>query len=166
MPVLALNSGRIWPKRPESCVEVVEATTIDLSSARAGPPSRMAATAMRQRRLSMTVPRGWRSDEQVAGDECPRLGSSRRGEEGGGGAGLDHPAARQHDDLARQPPRLAEIMGRHHDLDAARDDGADDVLERLGCRRIEARRRLVEKQHGGIARQRAGQGKALPLAAP
>src|SRR5258708_38757560 len=99
MPVLALNSGRIWPKRPESCVEVVEATTIDLSSARVGPPSRMAATAMRQRRLSMTVPRGWRSDAQVAGDEWPRLGGSRRGGEGGGGARPDPPAPRPHDDL-------------------------------------------------------------------
>ena len=36
MPVLALNSGRIWPNRPESCVEVVEATTIDLSCAQRG----------------------------------------------------------------------------------------------------------------------------------
>src|SRR5260370_41933624 len=106
MPVLALNSGRIWPKRPESCVEVVEATTIDLSSARAGPPSRMAATAMRQRRLSMSVPRGWRSDEQVAGDECPRLGGSRRGEKRCGGTGLSHPAARQAAERAPHPPRL------------------------------------------------------------
>ena len=36
IPVLALNSGRIWPNRPESCVEVVEATTIDLSCACTG----------------------------------------------------------------------------------------------------------------------------------
>src|SRR5260221_2933349 len=71
----------------------------------------------------------------------------------------------QHDDLARQPPRLAEIMRRHHHLDAALDDGADHVLERLGRGGIETRRRLVEKQHGGIARQRAGEGKALLLAA-
>ena len=39
MPVLALNSGRMWPNRPESCVEVVEATTIDLSCASAGAAS-------------------------------------------------------------------------------------------------------------------------------
>ena len=32
---MALNSGRMWPNRPESCVEVVEATTMDLSCAEA-----------------------------------------------------------------------------------------------------------------------------------
>src|SRR5260221_11308987 len=126
MPVLALNSGRIWPKRPESCVEVVEATTIDLSSARAGPPSRMAATAMRQRRLSMTVPRGWRSDEQVAGDECPRLGGSRGGEEGGGPPGLGHPAPRPHDDPPGQPPRPPQALGRHHEPRGPPPDCAGD----------------------------------------
>src|SRR6516165_9684185 len=35
MPVFCLNSGRMWPNRPESCVEVVEATTMDLSCAEA-----------------------------------------------------------------------------------------------------------------------------------
>src|SRR5436190_2243151 len=40
MPVLALNSGRIWPNRPESCVDVVEATTIDLSCACTGEAAR------------------------------------------------------------------------------------------------------------------------------
>ena len=36
MPVLALNFGRMNPNSPESCVEVVDATTIDLSWASAG----------------------------------------------------------------------------------------------------------------------------------
>src|SRR5262245_36402969 len=35
MPVFCLNSGRMWPNRPESCVEVVDATTMDLSCAEA-----------------------------------------------------------------------------------------------------------------------------------
>src|SRR5262245_36857720 len=35
MPVFCLNSGRMKPYRPESCVEVVEATTMDLSCAEA-----------------------------------------------------------------------------------------------------------------------------------
>ena len=56
-------------------------------------------------------------------------------------------AAMQQHDLAGEPPRLAEIVRRHHDLDAARGDGADDVLDRLGGGGIEARGRLVEKQH-------------------
>jgi len=33
MPVLALNSGRMCLNKPESSVEVVEATTIDFSCA-------------------------------------------------------------------------------------------------------------------------------------
>jgi len=36
MPVLALSSGRMCPNRPESCVDVVDATTMDLSWASAG----------------------------------------------------------------------------------------------------------------------------------
>src|SRR5215471_6983910 len=50
MPVLALNSGRIRPNSPESCVEVVEETTIDFSAfARAGE------TASRATKAPMTV---------------------------------------------------------------------------------------------------------------
>src|SRR5258707_334327 len=135
MPVLALKSGRIWPKRPESCVEVVEATTIDLSSARAGPPSRMAATAMRQRRLSMSVPRGWRSDEQVAGDECPRLRGLPAGAQSGrlarprggpqgiadvaGGAAPQHRRALEHDGA---PPRRADALAAPGDASARRGE--------------------------------------------
>src|SRR5262245_22543801 len=33
MPVLVLNRGSMWLNKPESCVEVVDATTIDFSSA-------------------------------------------------------------------------------------------------------------------------------------
>src|SRR5215467_10416630 len=35
MPVFCLKSGRMKPYSPESCVEVVEATTMDLSCAEA-----------------------------------------------------------------------------------------------------------------------------------
>ena len=56
MPVLALNIGRMWPNRPESCVEVVEATTIDLSCATAWPANtRLAVAAMIKRRVSMFI---------------------------------------------------------------------------------------------------------------
>src|SRR5262249_17799125 len=45
-PVLALNSGKIWPNSPESCVEVVEETTIDFSAfARAGETASRATKA-------------------------------------------------------------------------------------------------------------------------
>ena len=73
-------------------------------------------------------------------------GASKKG---CGGARLDDAATMQQDDLAGQPPRLAEIVGRHHDLDAARGDGADHVLDRLGRGGIEAGGRLVEEQHVG-----------------
>ena len=69
------------------------------------------------------------------------------------------------DDVAGKPARLAEIMGRHHDLDAAAADSADDVFDRLGGDGIEARGRLVEEQHGRIARQRPRQRQPLLLAA-
>ena len=78
---------------------------------------------------------------------------------------LDHAAAMQQHDLAGEPSRLAEIVRRHHDLDAARGDRADDVLDRLGRGGIEARGRLVEKQHLRVARQRAGKRQPLLLAA-
>ena len=73
IPVLVLNSGRRWPNSPESWVEVVEATTIDLSCASAGEPIRASAVAR------MTKLRRWGrpvlpcipndSDQQLAGDE-------------------------------------------------------------------------------------------------
>src|SRR5262249_9528700 len=50
MPVLALNSGRMWPNRPESCVDVVEATTMDLSCARAGAAATSVMVAAKRTR--------------------------------------------------------------------------------------------------------------------
>ena len=96
-----------------------------------------------------------------------RRASSVRGESknSAAGAALDHAAAMHQHDLAGEPARLAEIVRRHHHLDAARGDGADDVLDRLGRGRIEARGRLVEKQHLRIAGERARQRQPLLLAA-
>src|SRR5262245_60335406 len=82
MPVLALNSGRMWPNRPESCVEVVEATTMDLSCARTGPAATRATVAAKTSRLrrvgmvlSSYVPYrgvGDGSDQQLAAHELAR----------------------------------------------------------------------------------------------
>ncbi len=71
----------------------------------------------------------------------------------------------QEHDVAGEPARLAEIVSRHHHLDAARGDGADDVLDRLGGGGIEARGRLVEQQHGRLAGERAAERQPLLLAA-
>src|SRR5215467_4142566 len=71
MPVLALNSGRIWPNSPESCVEVVEETTIDFSAfARAGETASRATKApmtVSSRDITRNPPFGWKS-HNVAGE--------------------------------------------------------------------------------------------------
>src|SRR5215831_18860759 len=51
MPVLALNSGRMRPNKPESCVDVVEATRMDLSCARAGAAATSVIVAAKTTRL-------------------------------------------------------------------------------------------------------------------
>ena len=81
-----------------------------------------------------------------------------------GPVSIDAAAVKQ-DDVAGQPPGFAEIMGRHHHLDAALADGADDILDRLGGGGIEARGRLVQEQYGRVAGERARQREALLLAA-
>src|SRR5215472_6678040 len=71
MPVLALNSGRIRPNSPESCVEVVEETTIDFSAfARAGETASRATKApmtVSSRDITRNPPFGWKS-HHVAGE--------------------------------------------------------------------------------------------------
>src|SRR5262244_525983 len=68
-------------------------------------------------------------------------------------------------DLAGEAPGLAEIVGRHHNLDPARSNGADDVLDRLGRGRIEARGRLVEHEDLRLLGERARERQPLLLAA-
>src|SRR5713101_4106149 len=123
IPVLALNSGRMWPNSPESCVDVVEAATIDLSCAKAEAPNATpAVTAIRQRRVNISTPPIFPSDQQLSGDELLCLAGLRRVEERRCRAGFDHAATVEHDDFARQAPGFAEIVGRHHHLDAAPAD--------------------------------------------
>src|SRR5215472_14456477 len=176
MPVLALNSGRMWPNRPESCVEVVEATTMDLSRAPTGPAAMratVAATTSRLRRvgigtlLFMFLYRGVGdgSDQQLAAHEPARLLGPGVGKECVGRAALDHAAAMDEHDLAGETPRLAEIVRRHHHLDPARSNGADDVLDCLRCGRIEARGRLVEHEDLRFLGERARERQPLLLAA-
>src|ERR1700674_4501424 len=56
-------------------------------------------------------------------------------------------------------------MGRHHYFEATGDDGLNHILERLGRRRVKTRRRLVEKQHGGISSECTCQRAMLLLSA-
>src|SRR5215467_7994338 len=120
MPVLALNSGRMWPNRPESCVEVVDATTMDLSRAPTGAAAMRATVAVktsRLRRIGMVLSfiflyRGISdaSDQQLAAHEPARLLGPGVGKECVGRAALDHAAAMHEHDLAGEALRLAEIV--------------------------------------------------------
>src|SRR6516164_1593876 len=176
MPVLALNSGRMWPNRPESCVEVVEATTMDLSRAPTGPAAMratVAATTSRLRRvgigalLFMFLYRGVGDglDQQLASHEAARLLGPGVSKECVGRAALDHASAMHEHDLAGEAPRLAEVMRRHHHLDPARSNDADDVLDRLGRGRVEARGRLVEQENLRLFGESARERQPLLLAA-
>ena len=132
---------------------------MDLSCATAGEAN---ATAQRERAAgggtASSSPRS-RAAGRRRGMSSPRRFAVNR-KNAPRVAGLDDAAAMQQHDVAGEPARLAEIVGRHHHLDAARGDGANDVLDRLGGGGIEARGRLVEEQHGRIARQRAGRAPA------
>ena len=68
-------------------------------------------------------------------------------------------------DVAGEPAHLAEIVRGHHDLDAGSRRAQHDLLDAAGRGRIEARGGLVEQQDFGIARQRARQRQPLLLAA-
>src|SRR5262245_14698953 len=70
----------------------------------------------------------------------------------------------QHD-FAGEPFGLAEIVGRHHHLDAARGDLADAVLDRLGRGGMEAGGRLSEEEELRLLGGRARERKPLLLAA-
>src|SRR5688572_9514729 len=64
-----------------------------------------------------------RLPQQLALDKGGCFRCRRAGEKLGDWALLHQPAAMQEDDLVRQPPRLAQIMGRHNDLRAGAIDG-------------------------------------------
>ena len=103
MPVFCLNSGRMWPNRPESSVEVVEATTIDLSCAQrrraqARPPVRsgMRNPAVHCLILSIQITRSPRRNAAASGvagaEEFYRLGAF---EQSSAGEKHDSPASRR-----------------------------------------------------------------------
>src|SRR4051812_36094432 len=145
MPVLALNSGRMWPNRPESCVDVVEATTIDLSCANAGVHSAAAnVSASTTRRFIFCSSF---LDHEIAAQERGGLCCFRRVEECRSLGALDQPSTRQENNVARKPARLPEFVCRHHDLHPGGRDTRDDVFDGFRRGGIEARGRLVEKQN-------------------
>src|SRR4051794_1291187 len=137
MPVLALNIGRMWPNSPESWVEVVDATTIDLSCAEAWPANTaLAAIAISIRRDSVFIGCPFQSNEQFAREECPGLGGLRPVEERRGSGGLHDAAGGEHDDVGGEAARFAEIMGRPPDRGVAFAHKVGVGFHRLGGGRI------------------------------
>src|SRR4029078_5540979 len=107
LPVVALSSGRMCLNRPESSVDVVDATTMDFSCAAAGEINATArARAFRQRRISISFLPVWSSQQQFAGEEARGFLAAGSRKECLGGRGLDHPPAMQHKKVAGGAPRL------------------------------------------------------------
>jgi hypothetical protein len=67
--------------------------------------------------------------------------------------------------LVAEPPRLAEVVGRHDHLRSRRIERPDHALDLARRGRVEARGRLVEEQHLRVKRPRPRQRQALLLAA-
>ena len=78
---------------------------------------------------------------------------------------LDHASLVQVDHLIPQAPRLAEVVGGHHDLGPGAVEGADHGLDLARRGGVETRGGLVEEQHLGMQRPGARQREALLLAA-
>src|SRR6185312_9969345 len=150
IPVFFLNSGKRYSNRPESCVDVVDATTIDLSCANdcgaVKVSAQSASTEQKVRRDSIENPPFVSElNQQIAGDEFSCFFGLRVGEEVVGGSSFNHVTAVKQNDLATDAPRLPEVMRGHDDFHAARRNRRDDVFDCLGCCRVEAGGRLVEE---------------------
>src|SRR5579863_7222965 len=171
IPVFSLKRGSRYSKKPESCVEVVDATTIERSSARAPvatPDSARAATprATHVRILAAGfIHRPSDLDQQFPGDESLRRVRNRIGKELLRGAALDQLAAVEQKNLPREPSRLSEIVRRHHHLDTRLAHRAHQVLDRLGRGRVKARGGLIQEEYRGIACQGARQREPMLLTA-
>src|ERR1700745_3576131 len=70
----------------------------------------------------------------------------------------------QQDNLTADPARFAKIVRGHDDLDTARGNSTDDILDHLGRCRVEACRWLVKKKYRGITCERKRKRKPLFLA--
>src|SRR5579863_255780 len=161
IPVFALKRGSRYSKRPESWVEVVDATTIERSSARAPIAAPDSATAATPRTTHVRIlaagfiqrPSDLELNQKFSGDESFRRLRHRIGKERLRGAALNQLAAVEQQNLPREPSRLSEIVCRHHHLDARLAHRAHDVLDCLGSGRVKACGRLVQEEHCGVARK-------------
>ncbi len=82
-----------------------------------------------------------------------------------GSAARDHLAVVDHHDRLREPIGLFQILRREQQRRAAVDELFDDVPHAEAAARVEARRRLVEKQHPRFGDQAASEVEAAAHAA-
>src|SRR3546814_137547 len=157
IPVLSRKIGRMWPKRPDCSVEVVEATVMNVSCAPAGADSaatiHAAATAACVTTLISILPlRAVGSPQQFALQEGARRTGSRPIEELVGGRVFQKPAVVQEEDVVGEAPRLDEVVRRHDDGHAVGMKGLGHLLHRAAGRRVERLGGPVEEEHFGAER--------------
>src|SRR5579871_3481545 len=133
MPVLCFTIGSRYSNRPESCVDVVDASTIDLfSCATPGAAARQTTpmvTLISVRRLCMKLaPWFFTLNQQFPCDEPFCMVSLWSRKERLRRPTLDYTTMMKQNDLAGDTPGFSEIVRGHNDLDAARTDGSHDVL--------------------------------------
>src|SRR5690606_20868779 len=165
IPVALVKSGRIWPNSPDCSVEVVLATTMNLSCASAAPAERARAVAVTAVRNVLRIMVCSSSPGELPVETCLCGLAARRREEIRCIGAFGDPAAMQEDDVASEAFRLAEIMGRHHHLDAVADETGDDLFHLARGAGIEAGRRLVEEDDLRLQRPGPRQRQPLLLAA-
>ena len=95
----------------------------------------------------------------------PGAGRLRAGriEDLGRRTGLHDATRMQEDHVVGEPPRLPEIVGDQDDGDPAFVRLADELFDRMRGGRVQACRRLVEKEHPGGASERTDDGESLLL---
>src|SRR5258705_3271704 len=102
--VFVLKSGKRWPNSPESCVEVVDATTIERSCASAGVTLATAlsksADSNAENRKAIKCSCCRKSDHEVAAQKCRGLLSGWMVEKIRGGAALAQRATNQKEHIA------------------------------------------------------------------
>ena len=103
---------------------------------------------------------------EVAADEAGDEGVRRRVEQAGGGVGLVDPPVHDHPDPVGQRRGVLEVVGHQQGGEAQLPEEIEQLGAHLRARvGVEGGERLVEEQHGRVARHGPGQAHALALAA-
>src|SRR3569833_1500486 len=104
-------------------------------------------------------------DEKFSGDETLSVAGCRGVKEICRRSCFGNASVIEKHNVAGEPSRFAKIVCRHHDLDILCGNRNENVFDGFGGIRVECSCWLVEKQHFGITRHRAGESEPLLLAA-